>query len=79
MIGAPEEIRTPDPQIRSLYQVFEFARSCWKFAPAWHARACQRNLSLYGAALEDRCHATPKPSLPSAFGSRLDPDEEGEQ
>jgi hypothetical protein len=28
--GAPEEIRTPDPQIRSLYQVFDFARVCWK-------------------------------------------------
>jgi hypothetical protein len=36
--GAPEEIRTPDPQIRSLYQVLDFARSCWKFAPALDSR-----------------------------------------
>jgi hypothetical protein len=34
MIGAPEEIQTPDLQIRSLYRVFDFARSCWKSTPA---------------------------------------------
>jgi hypothetical protein len=28
--GAPEEIRTPDPQIRSLYQVVDFSKVCWK-------------------------------------------------
>jgi len=49
--GAPKEIRTPDPQIRGLSPVFEFARFCWKFAPAWHAHACQRNLSIYDEAL----------------------------
>jgi hypothetical protein len=40
MIGAPEEIRTPDPQIRSLYQVFDFARSCWKLASAQRLTQC---------------------------------------
>jgi len=52
----------------------------WLFpTPKGVARACQRNLSLYDEALEDRGRYRPKPSLPSALGSRLDPDGEGGQ